>query len=117
MYKNVCVYIHYLYESDVFTFKHTYRLGSRWLESSPEEDLGMLVDERFIMSRQCVLAAQKADCILGCMRRVPSRSREVKKFFTMRVVRHWNRVLSVTVNVHSLEALKARLDGALSNLV
>jgi len=40
-----------------------------------------------------------------------------KKFFTVRVVRHWNRLPSEVVSVPSLEASKARLDGALRNLV
>jgi len=40
-----------------------------------------------------------------------------KKFFTMWVMRHWNRFPSEVVNAPSLEAFKARLDGALSNLV
>ena len=40
-----------------------------------------------------------------------------KKFFTVRVVRHWNRLPSEVVDAPSLEAFKARLDGALSNLV
>ncbi|KFR03124.1 hypothetical protein Y956_08234, partial [Nipponia nippon] len=40
-----------------------------------------------------------------------------KKFFTMRVVRHWNRLPRESVDAPSLEVLKARLDGALSNLV
>jgi len=40
-----------------------------------------------------------------------------KKFFTVRVVEHWNRLPSKAVNAHSLEALKARLDGAASSLV
>ncbi|KFR02935.1 hypothetical protein Y956_09199, partial [Nipponia nippon] len=40
-----------------------------------------------------------------------------KKFFTMRVVRHWNRLPREAVDAPSLEVLKARLDGALSNLV
>jgi len=38
-----------------------------------------------------------------------------KKFFTVRGVRHWNRLPSC--GSPSLEAFKARLDGALSNLV
>ena len=42
---------------------------------------------------------------------------DIKKFFTVRVVRHWNRLPSEVVDVPSLEALKARLDGAVSDLV
>ncbi|KGL91499.1 hypothetical protein N301_16581, partial [Charadrius vociferus] len=40
-----------------------------------------------------------------------------KKFFTLRVVRHWNRLSREAVDAPSLEVFKARLDGALSNLV
>jgi len=40
-----------------------------------------------------------------------------KKFFTMRVVKHWNRLPREAVHALSLKAFKARLDGALSNLV
>ncbi|KFW65210.1 hypothetical protein AS28_05557, partial [Pygoscelis adeliae] len=40
-----------------------------------------------------------------------------KKFFTVRVVRHWNRLLREVVDTPSLEAFKARSDKALSNLV
>ncbi|KFP14936.1 hypothetical protein Z169_07485, partial [Egretta garzetta] len=40
-----------------------------------------------------------------------------KKFFTMRMVKHWNRLPREVVEAPSLEAFKARLDGALSNLI
>jgi len=40
-----------------------------------------------------------------------------KKFFTMRVVRHWHRLPREAVAAPSLAVFKARLDGALSNLV
>ncbi|KFP16543.1 hypothetical protein Z169_14837, partial [Egretta garzetta] len=40
-----------------------------------------------------------------------------KKFFTMRVVKHWNSLCREVVEAPSLEAFKARLDGALSNLI
>jgi len=40
-----------------------------------------------------------------------------KKFFTMRVVKHWNRLPREAVEAPSLETFKVRLDGALSNLV
>ncbi|KFP52810.1 hypothetical protein N323_08837, partial [Cathartes aura] len=40
-----------------------------------------------------------------------------KKFFTVRVVGHWNRLPREVVDAPSLEVFKAGLDGALSNLV
>ena len=40
-----------------------------------------------------------------------------KKFFTVRVVRHWSRLPREVVDAPSLEVFKARLDGALSNLI
>ena len=40
-----------------------------------------------------------------------------KKCFTVRVVRHWNRLPSEDVNASSVEAFKARVDGALGRPV
>jgi len=40
-----------------------------------------------------------------------------KTFFITRVVKHWNRLPREAVAAPSLEVSKARLDGALSNLV
>ncbi|KFZ53053.1 hypothetical protein N321_02154, partial [Antrostomus carolinensis] len=40
-----------------------------------------------------------------------------KKFFPVRVVRHWNRLPREVVAAPYLQVFKARLDEALSNLV
>jgi len=40
-----------------------------------------------------------------------------KKFFTMRMVLHWNRLPGAVVDAPSLETFRVRLDGAPSNLI
>jgi len=40
-----------------------------------------------------------------------------KTFFTMRAVKHWNRLLREVVDAPFLEMFKVRLDGILKNLI
>ena len=59
--------------------RHQSRLGLDLLESSSaERELGVLVDDRLTMNRQCALVSIKADDLLGWIKKsVASRSREV----------------------------------------
>jgi len=45
------------------------------------------------------------------------KSERKKKFYTLRVVRPWQRLPREVVGAPSLETFQARLDGALSNLI
>ena len=84
-----------------------------------------------IVSFQCLKGEHKQEGERLCMRVDSDRTRGsgfklgqgtfsldiTRKFFTQRVVTHWNRLPKEAVDAPSLEAFKARLDVALGSLV
>jgi len=49
--------------------KHRYRVVREWIGRNPEENnLGVLIDKKLNMTGQRVLIAQKANCIVGCIK-------------------------------------------------
>uniref|UniRef100_A0A8C3F4S5 Reverse transcriptase domain-containing protein n=1 Tax=Chrysemys picta bellii TaxID=8478 RepID=A0A8C3F4S5_CHRPI len=58
---------------------YSYKLGTPQLDVTEEKkDLGVLVDRKMTMSRQCDMAMKKANAVLGCIRRgISSRDKEV----------------------------------------
>ncbi|GAB0181493.1 mitochondrial enolase superfamily member 1 [Grus japonensis] len=69
---------------------HQYMLGVYELESSlVGKEQGVLVHTKLNMSQQCVLAAKKANCILGCIRRrIVCRSKVILPLYSALVRPH-----------------------------
>ena len=91
------------------------RFSSKTIDSYPiSEDSTLLTIQR--TEKQAVPGVSLEAC--GCTLEEGRFRLDVrKKFFTVRVVRHWQRSPREAVAAPSLAVLKARLDGALSTLV
>lgn len=69
--------------------KYQYRLQDELIASSPaQNDLEIGVDENLNLRQQCAFAAQKASCVLGCVKKsTASRLREVVLFIHSTLMR------------------------------
>ena len=57
---------------------YQYKLGDKRIGHTPaKKDLGVLVDGKLDLSQQCALTAQKANCILACIKRSVARRAKV----------------------------------------
>ena len=82
--------------------------------------LHLFFSEMFQGEEKSGCAEGKNPCCkcLNCFKLLEGRFRldiRRKRFFTTRVVRHWYRLRREAVGAPSLEAFKARLDGALGS--
>ncbi|KAK4805328.1 hypothetical protein QYF61_018191 [Mycteria americana] len=121
--------------------KQQYRLGSNWLGwNSAVKYLGILVGSKLNMRQQCALVTMKANQSLKgsyredggtpFIRMCGDRTRgnghkllqgqfhlDIRKFFTMKTIKHWNRLSREEVESPLLEIIKTWLDRALDNLI
>ncbi|KAK4832474.1 LOW QUALITY PROTEIN: hypothetical protein QYF61_023521 [Mycteria americana] len=69
--------------------QYQYRQEDEWFESSPvEKVLRILVNEKLDIGRQCMLAAQKANHILGCIERSVASRKVILPLYSVLMTPH-----------------------------